>query len=771
MPALFDIGPSRQLIEDSEILKKTKKPKTKSNKKGDSLISKIAEADAFINQYLGKYLDYMEVISDEQRLSEYIDHAIQNGIIAIDTETTGLDPLKDKVVGVGLYTYDETWAYIPVEHISYVTGQRAKNQLESELVGSILKRLEDARTKIVMFNASFDIRMIKNSLGVRLHCYWDCYLAARLLNDNEPSNALKKLYQKYVLKGEENAFTFGEIFKGMSFQNIPIKTAYPYAAYDPKITMDYYDYQKKYLYYSPAETTESRNGMNGVSWVFFNIEMPCVDAVVDLEETGIAFDMEYNEQLKEKYHKILDEKEDAFHKLCEAYKDDIENYTGTVRFDDPINIQSVPQLQALLYDIIGLEGPIDKKTKEPSRSTGEEVLKKLKHPVADSILAYKEFSTIVSTFIDKLPECVYDDGRIHCKFNQYGADTGRFSSENPNMQNIPSHNKDIRKMFKATDGYVLMSADYSSQEPKCMAMMCQDEDMIQAFREGKNLYSQIASVSFNKPYDECVEFRPDGTTNPEGKERRQQAKSILLGALYGRGVPSIAEQLGTTTKKAQQIKDMVFKNFPAIGKFEDDSITMAEDLGYVTTLWGRKRRFPNMRLPDYEFEWKNSKSSDDPLDFDDETDEEVPDELIDKWMRKIKQTWGQKRNHVFQQAQIEDGIIITDNTMKKDYTKIVNARIQGSAADLTKLAMIKINQDERLKELGFRMLIPIHDEVLAECPIENVKECSERFAHLMEIAGGDMFTIPIKCDVEITYRWYGEKYTVNDKGELVKLDE
>jgi DNA polymerase I-like protein with 3'-5' exonuclease and polymerase domains len=467
MPALFDIGTSRLNVNDAELISKTKKSKPKSNKKGTDLISKIAEADAFINQYLGKYLQYMEVISDEQRLSEYIDHAISNGIIAIDTETTGLDPLVDKVVGVGIYTYDETWAYIPVEHISYVTGQRAKHQLESELVGSILKRLEDAGTKIVMFNATFDIRMIKNSLGVRLHCWWDCYLAARLLNDNEPSNALKKLYQKYILRGESNAFTFEEVFGKMSFQNIPIKTAYPYAAYDPKVTLDYYDYQSKYLYYDPACTMDDRNGMNGVSWVFFNIEMPCVDATVELEDTGIEFDFEYNEKLKVKYHKLLDDKEKYFHKLCEEYRDEIEDYQGDTRFDNPININSVPQLQALLYDIIGLECQIDKKTKKPTRSTGEDVLKKLKHPVADAILAYREFSTIVGTFIDKLPECVNKkDRRIHCKFNQYGADTGRFSSENPNMQNIPSHNKDIRKMFKAHSEEYIVSTDTDYLELK-----------------------------------------------------------------------------------------------------------------------------------------------------------------------------------------------------------------------------------------------------------------------------------------------------------------
>lgn len=305
--------------------------------------------------------------------------------------------------------------------------------------------------------------------------------------------------------------------------------------------------------------------------------------------------------------------------------------------------------------------------------------------------------------------------------------------------------------------------------------MCHDEGMIESFKQGKDFYAEIASVAFGYPYEECLEFRPDGTTNPDGKERRAQAKSILLGINYGRGAASIAEQLGCPKKKAEKIKEDVFEGFPAIAEFERQSFEMAEDLGYVTTLWGRKRRFPNMLLPDYEFEWKSHNSDDDPLNFDDADDaddecDEIPDELIDKWMRRIKQSWGQKRNHVLQQAQIEDGIIITDNTMKKNYTQIVNARIQGTAADMTKLAMIALQKDERLKELGFRMLIPIHDEILAECPVENVKECSERFAKIMSEAPGDRFEVPISCDVDISYRWYGDKYIVNEKGELEKLN-
>lgn len=303
----------------------------------------------------------------------------------------------------------------------------------------------------------------------------------------------------------------------------------------------------------------------------------------------------------------------------------------------------------------------------------------------------------------------------------------------------------------------------SQQEPKVMTQMCGDPKMIKAYQEGKDLYAEIAALSFNTTYENCLEFRPDGTTNPDGKNRRSQAKSILLGVLYGRGVPSIAEQLGTTTKKAQAIKDSVFKGFPAIPKFEEDSLDMAYEKGYVTTLWGRKRRLPDLQLPEYEFKWKDGAPLDDDLlDFDlaDEMVEpEVPEDIQRKYLKKLQNCYFSQKRKIFEEAN-KEGIWIVDNGAKiaDAQRQVVNSRIQGSAADMTKLAMILVGNDERLKELGFRLLIPVHDELIAECPEENVKECSERFAHLMAEAAQSRLEIPIRCDVELTKAWYGDRY-------------
>lgn len=759
MAPLFDIPNRPGRNNDALVAKKSKTATKAPTSRSNTLLDKINAINKAVDKNLGQFKDEYLIISDVQKLHEYMIASVENNVISIDTETTGLDPMLDTIVGVCIYTPNQPPAYVPINHVSYVTGARVDNQLSEEQVASELKLIADNDVKVIMFNAKFDIRFIRNQLGVYLDCYWDGYLASRLMNENEVHKGLKALHKKYVLNNEVDEFSFDELFKGVQFDKIPIKTGYLYAAHDAVITYELYEYQKQYIYYDETEGNEARNGMNGVSWVFFNIEMPCVKVVCDMEDNGIRFDFEYQQVLSEKYNTALSEKIQEFNALLEQYDEQIQRYTQSnlnAKLDNPINIASPTQIAILLYDILQIEPP---EPKNP-RGTGEAILRKMKHPVADAVLSFREFSKLVTTYIDKLPNCVNpNDGRIHCSFNQYGADTGRFSSSDPNLQNIPSHNKDIRKMFVASPGYVLMSSDYSQQEPKVMTQMCGDEKMIQAYMEGKDLYAEIASLAFNKAYDECLEFNPDGTTNKAGKERRTQAKSILLGVLYGRGVPSIAEQLGTTTEKAQMVKDSVFKGFPAIPKFEQDSINMAYELGYVTTLWGRKRRLPDVALDEFEFSWKNgSFSNADVLDFEsEEVEQAVPDDVIRKYTTRLHRAWGREKRGIIQQAD-KEGIRIIDNGGKiaDAHRQCVNSRIQGSAADMSKLAMILVGNDEKLKELGFKLLIPVHDELIAECPEENVKECAERFTALMSKAAESKLDMPIKCDVTLTRKWYGD---------------
>lgn len=228
--------------------------------------------------------------------------------------------------------------------------------------------------------------------------------------------------------------------------------------------------------------------------------------------------------------------------------------------------------------------------------------------------------------------------------------------------------------------------------------------------------------------------------------------------LYGRGVPSIAEQLHTTTEIAQEIKESVFRGFPAIKKFEQDSLDMARELGYVTTVCGRKRRLPDLQLNDYDYKWADGyQPVGDLLDFDD-TDVEVPLSKMLYYDRKLAKAYGKgSKIKIFEEANKEH-IYVIDNTGKiADSTRqCVNARIQGSRADLTKIAMIALNNSAEARALGLRILIPVHDELICECPEIYAKEGAELLAHTMSQRAEQILQMPIKCDVEITRQWYGD---------------
>ena len=460
--ALFNVPERAGKSADSSIAKKVNSKTTKTStavRGGGGVVERINTARALIEKNLGQYIDDYATIQEEISLSVYITSAIQNGIISIDTETTGLDPILDTIVGFSIYTPGQKAAYVPLNHKSYITGIKSDGQLSIEFAMSELERLRESGTKIVMFNASFDIRVIRNQLGVRLKCYWDCYLAARLLNENEGpgNNNLKYLHHKYCVKDESSASRFNDLFEGISFDLVPIKLGYLYAARDALITYELFEFQKPFLTVDNQECIDRE--LQDVSWVFFNIEMPCVEVVADMEDRGVTFDTKLAYELHEIYHKKLSDKLQEVYATINMYSDEIESYRAknpNNKLSDPINIDSPTQIAILLYDIMNV-GVIDDKA---PRGTGEKILIKIDNAFTKSLLEYRGIEKLISTYIDKLPSCVNkQDGRIHCKFNQYGADTGRFSSNDPNLQNIPSKNHDIRKMFIATQEEKIVNFD------------------------------------------------------------------------------------------------------------------------------------------------------------------------------------------------------------------------------------------------------------------------------------------------------------------------
>lgn len=429
--ALFNIPNRNSKEKDLEIAQKSKS-KTKATislRGSNTLLQRIQLIVRNVENALGKFRDDYIVIKDEIELNDYITKCIDAKFVSIDTETDGLDPILNKIVGLCLYAPGLKAAYVPINHVSYITGTKVEGQLTESQIKPFMQMLVDSNTKVIMFNAKFDIRVIKNQIGVELPCYWDCYLGARCLNENEPTNVLKKLHQKYVLNGEEDAFTFDELFKGITFDKIPIDTAYLYAAHDAIITYELFKFQEPYL-----SLNQSRQDLAEVAWVFHNIEMECIPVVVSMEDTGIELDVNYANELSIEYHELLKEKLDKFYKDLAEYQVAIDRYTSkhiNHKLDNPINIASPSQLATLFYDILHYE-PVDKKS---PRGTGVEILEKLDNPLAKDILEYRKVDKLINTYIDKLPNCVNPkDGRIHCGFMQYGAATGRMSSSDPNLQ-------------------------------------------------------------------------------------------------------------------------------------------------------------------------------------------------------------------------------------------------------------------------------------------------------------------------------------------------
>lgn len=697
-------------------------------------------------------LSRWQMIRTEEELKKYIDTAYLNGKIAIDTETAGLDPIEDFLVGVCIKTPGLKGAYIPIWHTD-LNDNRLPDQLDYEVVAEQMKRVAEIKTGF--HNAKFDIRVIKNWLGFWIDPYWCTLIGGNLLNENEP-HGLKPMWSKYVAKDEPEALKFGELFGDTPFNYIPLDIALPYAAHDPEMTEDMVNFQEQFL--TPETPFVIEKGLNDVAHVFRDLEMPLIKVVAEMEEEGIGIDKEKADALSHEYTEKL--QSTMLRVQNEIAKLDMTKLSPEKRskLNNPVNIGSPTQMSIVFYDLLGMKG----------KGTGADVVDELleKYPENSSILKglieYRTYDKLLGTYINKMPAIVKEKtGRLHGQFNQYGAKTGRFSSSDPNLQNIPSRNKEIRKMIIPRKGHVFLGGDYSQQEPRVLAhlsfVLFGDNRMRQAYIDGLDMYSWIASEVYKVPYEECKEFRPDGTVNSEGKKRRNSCKSIVLGLMYGRSTGSIAEQLGISTKEAQEIVDMLFKTFPAIKQVVDYFQNMAIQQGFVHTVWGRKRRLPDIALPEFEFEIK------------DKTQPPLDEPTRRMFYNQMKNCWGNAEKRKVRSQLEAQGIKVVDNGGKiaDAERQCLNSVIQGSGADITKEAMKRIGRDPELKRLDYKLVLSVHDEVIGQVPRENALRAKKRMLELMLGAAEEKVQVPMSVDVEITERWYGNDITHELEKEAV----
>lgn len=734
-----------------------------------------------VNRVLGGYTSNTRVITSKDELSQYIDEAIRNGIIAIDTETNNsLEPLTCLLMGACIYTPGQLSAYIPVHHTQPDTDILIENQLTELDIKEQFDRLSN--TKILMHNGKFDYEVIKCTCNCVLNIYWDTEIAARILDENELAG-LKKQYILHIDSTQEK-YDIEHLFQGIPYSYVKPEIFALYAATDAYITYRLYEWQKEQF---------NKPGNEKLFDLFMNVEMPIVPVCAEMELYGIEIDKEYAKRLSNKYHKKVDEVNAKIDAELSKYSDKISawrltkeanykernskpNKTGEFTYkkskneqlENPPQLNSPTQLAILLYDILGTPAQ-DKKS---PRGTGEEILQKINLPICDLILEKRGLEKLIGTYIDKIPECVNSkDNRLHAHFNQLGAGTGRFSSSNPNLQNIPSHVKEIRLMFRASDGDVFVGADFSQQEPRLLSAYSNDDTMIDAYKQNKDLYATIAAGVYKNDYWDNMEHRQDGSPNPEGKKRRSNCKSLLLGIMYGRGAPSIAEQIHSTVEEAQQIINDFYKQFPKVKEWTEKTEKDAKVTGYVEDLWGRRRRLPDILLPKYTVKSTKTSTEFNPILYTLGKVNNSSAALVESYKKKLSKVKSRNDYQKIQQEAERDGIYIVDNGafISQAERQCVNARIQGGAASMTKVCMRKVFDDEELNRLGAKLVLQIHDEVIVECPKQNAEAVMSRLTYVMKTSVADKVQVPFKCDGYIVNCWYEDDFGDILKQELQKL--
>lgn len=432
--------------ETQVVVKRTVKSKKVSDKEKLELIA------SEVHRILGVYEANTVLLNSEALVTEYFNYAVTNGIIAIDTETDhSLDPLTCKLMGVCVYTPGQKQAYIPISHTDF-ENNLLSDQVSIKFIHDELEKLKDIFC--IFHNGKFDYEVIKCTTGVELPVTWDTMIGARVLNETERAGLKEQYIQKIDPSIEK--YSIEHLFSDIPYEIVDPALFALYAATDSYMTYRLYEYQLQ-------EFNKPENV--GLFNLFKTVEMPVLPALASMELTGMCIDTEYAHRLSSKYHKKLDELDAQIEKELDKCTQAIIDFKNSAESQSiksgsktlaeqiqlPVNLASPTQLAILIYDVLKIK-PVS--TKSP-RGTGEDVLLKLQEKNPDFILGKlilerRTLLKLLNTYIDKLIECISPvDNRLHARFNQIGADTGRLSSSDPNLQNIPSKNNEIRMMFVA----------------------------------------------------------------------------------------------------------------------------------------------------------------------------------------------------------------------------------------------------------------------------------------------------------------------------------
>ena len=508
----------------------------------------------------GFKVDEAETVDTPEKLAAWVkrleDAKKANTHFAFDTETTGLDALTANLVGISLGVKDAA-CYIPVGH----TGDlfEAPKQLPKETVLSALRPfLEDATVKKVAHNLKYDLLVFQKE-GVVVKGSDDTMLMSFSLFGGLHNHGLDGLAKRYF---DYETIPFKEICgtgkKQITFDKADMAQATQYAAEDAAIALELYNLFKPQF-----------DAAQGPKYIYEKIELPLVPVIAAMEKRGVEVCKSELATLSKDFAERMAEHEKAVFEMA----------------GEEFNLNSPKQLGEILFGKLGIEG--GKKTKT-GFSTNEETLTKLAeegHDIANEVLAYRSLAKLKSTYSDALQEQIAKDGRVHTSYNQTGAATGRFSSSDPNLQNIPIRSEDGRKIrhaFISAKNHKLVSADYSQIELRLLAHMAEVESLIKAFNNGGDIHAHTASEIFDVSMDEVT------------SDQRSAAKTINFGIVYGMGPYALAKNLGIDNKTAKQYIDNYFARYDGIKSFLDETKEFAKEHGYVETLYGRRVHVPNI---------------------------------------------------------------------------------------------------------------------------------------------------------------------------------